>query len=209
MRELEFLPEWYRRLQARRRMLSLQIWLTLAVIAGLGLWLVVAGGNRRERRYALDELSRQLAQTDAQLQQMERLEAASRQCRQKADALAKLGTYLDASRVVARLGEIIPDTVSLTNLTFETEETAAVLSGAQRASLKDLSSVPTERRLRARLVGVAPTDVEMATFLTELNKVPFLDNVTATFARDRRESGHVLREFELVFFINLNALAGS
>ncbi len=75
--------------------------------------------------------------------------------------------------------------------------------------MKDPSAVVMDRNLRVRLQGVAPTDVELATFLTELNKVPFLEHVAPTYARDRREAGHVLREFELTFTINLNAPAGS
>ena len=56
---------------------------------------------------------------------------------------------------------------------------------------------------------MAPTDVELATLLTELNKVPFFDNVTAEFSRDKQQAGHVLREFQLGFIINLNAVTGS
>lgn len=209
MRELEFLPQWYSRLERRRGVLWLQAWLTLALFAGLGLWVFLAERNVRSTAYALRLLDGQLKQTDNQVRQMDLMQATQRQCRQKADVLAKLGTHVDSARILGRLGELMPANVSLVQLSFELDETPAALPGAARAALKDRNSAPLDRRLRARVQGVAPTDVELATLLTELNKVPFLDNVTATYSRDKRQLGHVLREFELVFTINLNAVLGS
>lgn len=208
MREMEFLPGWYSQLEKRRRLLRLQVCLTLVLIAGLALWMVLADRNKRASAATLDTITGQLVQTDAQLAQMARMEAARRQCRQKADVLARLGNHVDSARIMGKLAEVIPANVSLSSVNLDVEETQVMMTPAQRAAQKDPNAVQLDRKLRARILGIAPTDVELATFLTELNRVPFLDDVTVNFARDRREAGHVLREFELVFSINLNAASG-
>ena len=58
-----------------------------------------------------------------------------------------------------------------------------------------------------RLVGVAPSDVDLANFLTGLTGVPFFDNVAMTYSKDKAQEGHLLREFEVTFSLNLNRMS--
>ena len=46
----------------------------------------------------------------------------------------------------------------------------------------------------AELLGVAAADLE-----------PRFEQVTPTYAQDRKDAGHIQREFELTFSVNLNA----
>ena len=50
MRELEFLPDWYPQTHRRRRLIVLQGWLTLIMVAGMGSWIVL-----QDRNNTLDE----------------------------------------------------------------------------------------------------------------------------------------------------------
>jgi len=208
MREIEFLPPWYAQFLRRRRTVFFQTWVTVGVTLGLALWIFLADRNQRSAELVSDSLSGQLQQTNAQLQQMQRLESLRRQLRTQAEVLTKLGIHVEAGRLISKLADSMPPSVSLLSLNIDTDEIPVNLSAAERASLKDGARPPVDRRLRIKLAGVAPTDVEMATFLTELNQVPFFERVAPTYVRDRREAGHVLREFELTFSINLNSPAG-
>jgi hypothetical protein len=62
----------------------------------------------------------------------------------------------------------------------------------------------TDRKLKVKLVGIAPSDVEVANFLAGLTGRSFLDQVAMTYARDRVSDGRVMREFEVTFVINLS-----
>jgi len=210
MRELEFLPQWYTQWRRRKRMLVLQIGIVCALSLGLGLWAFLADRNRCSAEEALLAVAGQCQQTNAQLQQMDRLESLGKQWRQQVEVLNRLGLHIESSRLIGKLAAVVPSTVSLLSLDIEIEEFPLPLSAVAKAAMKESGKEsPMDRRLRVKLVGVAPTDVELATFLIELNKVPFFERVAPTYARDRRESGHVLREFELGFSVNLNVAAGS
>jgi hypothetical protein len=139
---------------------------------------------------------------------MDKLESLRRQLRQQAEVLTRLGIHVEAGRLISKLSEAMPPSVSLLSLNIDTDEIPVQLSAAEKASLKEGAHAPIDRRLRVKVQGVSPTDVEWTTFMTELTKVPFFERVAFTSARDRRESGHVLREFELTFTINLNTPAG-
>lgn len=208
MREVEFLPTWYAQLQKRRRSLVLQVWVSVAIAVGLGLWVFLAGRNRCIAEDALGAIKGQWEQANEQVQQLDRMEALSKQWRQQAEVLGRLGEHVKVSQMLAKLGELMPPTVSLLSLELMVEETSSPAVATGKPGGKD--ALPArDRRLRVKLVGVAPTNMEMATFVIELNKVPFFDGVAPTYARDRRESGHVLREFELTFSVNLNTPIGN
>ena len=205
MREIDFLPPWYAQFLRRRRTVFFQTWVTMGVALGLGLWMFLAERNQRSAEGVLDTLSGQIQQTSTQLQQMERLEMLRRQLRQQAEVLTKLGIHVEAGRLITKLSDATPPSLSFLSLNIDTDEIPVQLSAAERATLKEGSKPPVDRRLRVRLQGVAPTDLELATFLTDLNQTSFFERPALTYVKERRESGHVLREFEVTFSINLNS----
>jgi len=69
------------------------------------------------------------------------------------------------------------------------------------------TDLPPNRQLNVRLNGVAPTDVDLANFMMRLSGVRFFENVSMSFAKDRSEGGHLMREFEITFSLNLKAPA--
>ena len=205
MREIDFLPPWYTQFLRRRRTVFFQTWMTIGVALGLGLWMFLADRNRRAAENVLETLTSQVQQTSTQLAQMDRLEQLRRQLRQQAEVLTKLGIHVEAGRLISKLADATPPSVSLLLLHIDTDEIPVQLSAAERATLKEGSKPPVDRRLRVRLQGVAPTDLELATFLTDLNQTSFFERPALTYVKERRESGHVLREFEVTFSINLNS----
>ena len=208
MRDIEFLPNWYSQFLRRRRTVFFQMWVTVAVALGLGLWLFLADRNERAAEGVLDGLRGQIQQTSAQLQQMDRLEMLRKQLRQQAEVLTKLGIHVESARLISKLDEAMPPSLSLLSLNIDTDEIPVQLSAAERVNLKEGSRPPVDRRLRVRLQAVAPTDVEMATFLTELNQIPFFERPALNYVKNHIESGHILREFEVTFTINLNSPTG-
>jgi Tfp pilus assembly protein PilN len=209
MPDIEFLPAWYTGLLKKRRMVRLQVWLTLAIAAWLGLWVFLADRNQRNAESAVASLKGQILQTDSQIQQMERLEVLRKQWRQQAEVLEKLGLHVESSRLLGRIAEALPAGVSFMGMNVDFEESPVQLTAAARAAMKDPNATIMDRRIRVRLQGVAPTDVDLATFLTELSKTPFFDHIAPTYAKDRREAGHILREFEVTFTVGLTPSMGS
>ena len=59
--------------------------------------------------------------------------------------------------------------------------------------------------MKIKLKGVTPTDVDLANFLGQLSSVPYFENILMTYAKDRTDTGHTMREFEVTFTMNLNA----
>src|SRR5687768_16240363 len=130
MRDLEFIPPWYTSLLRRRRLLLVGSWLTLALAATPCLWLFMADRNVQAAEIALDSLRGTLTQTQAQLEQMERLEQLLKQWRQQDEALRRMGIHIEAARMLEKLADALPPGVSLLSMSFEVDEVPLALSGA-------------------------------------------------------------------------------
>jgi Tfp pilus assembly protein PilN len=207
MRELEFLPEWYPQSRRRKRIVLLQGYMTLLLAAGLGVWLLLAHRNTRTTAAALTSIETQLSQTHQEMHQLEEQVALKNQLLIQRQIVEKLGLPVEMSRLLYSLDKNLPPQMSLTDLSFDTQEqlkVANTLASARVATQGD----NIDRRLHVRLDGIAPNDNDVANFLTGLARIPFFDDVAMNYTRDRTDNGHVMRDFEVTFSVNLNQSGG-
>ena len=102
----------------------------------------------------------------------------------------------------------MPRDMALVNLMLETEDPAPRPTGGSISARaqKNAKNLPTDPKIRLRLNGVAPTDLDLAEFLAKLTGKPFFKQVDLIRAQDKLESGHVMREFEVSFVLDLNGM---
>ena len=207
MRELEFLPDWYPQLRRRRRVVALMAWVTVGLLAGMGSWVAVTQQKIHTRQTRLVQLDGELQRSREELKDLDNLVTFEKKLKERAQVLNKVGFHVEAARLLATLDEVMPKSASLLEVSFLTEEKQPVtLVAAKAAQERDRV---TDRRLNVRVSGVAPTDVEVADFLTKLTGKPFFEDVRMTGSKPRMESGHMMREFEVYFSMNLNDVTGA
>jgi Tfp pilus assembly protein PilN len=200
VRELEFLPAWYGQARSRYRWLRMQAVTTLLLVAGLGLWLALAQRNIRSAQAALNSVDAQLAQSQLELEQLQVQLKLKNQLEFQRKIVSRLGMQVEVSRMINTLERLMPKEMSFTELAFDTTE--EIVKAADGSS-NDRN--PTKSRsLRVKLLGVAPSDVDLANFLAGLTNVAFFQDVSLTYARDKSQVGHVMREFEVAFTMSLN-----
>jgi Tfp pilus assembly protein PilN len=204
MHDLEFLPDWYPLTRQRRRMVVLQAWLIMVLGAGMATYLAASDRNIRSDTDTRASLQAQLEQTNTQLAEMDKLDVMRQQLRQQERIVSRLGFYVEACRAMDALDSLMPKQMSLTQLTLDNEERVDP-SAIQQARGADAT---VERRLKIRVQGVCPTDVDLANFMNQLGEVRFFDQVNVTYAKEKSDNGHVMREFEVTFCLNLNTAGG-
>lgn len=204
MREVEFLPEWYPKVRRRKRMVALQAWITLILLAGLGLWMLLVQRNVHARDIELSSLRIDLDQSETELARLEDLLQLQRQLGQQDQIFLKIGRPVEMTRVITTLEQMMPRDMALLDLTLETEEAPRPAMGgglAARALRENKEQAPP--RLRFRMHGVAPTDMDLGEFLAKLTAKPFFKNVELMYSHERQDRGHVMREFEVAFAMDL------
>jgi hypothetical protein len=208
MRELEFLPEWYPQIRRKRRSLVFHGWLTLMVVIAVGLWMLLAQQNVRAKQSSLVEIKSQLSETQTELDKLKDLLTLQRQLGHQDQIIVKLGKHIEASRLMAALDELMPPNVALISLTAENEEQMpAPGSLAALRAQQDHDKGPAAKKLRVKVQALAPTDEDLANFLSKLTAKPF-EQVALNYSKQRTESGHVMREFEVAFDVDLSAAGG-
>jgi Tfp pilus assembly protein PilN len=221
MRELDFLPPWYRDLLRRRRT-------TLIHLSALGLLVVgVAGGTVhrhaqiRAAEQDLASATAELAGTRADLQKLDALRHLRDQWRRQEQVLTSTGVNVEPSRLLSVLAKIVPPDTALTGIAFsvaESDRTAASAvavpttapfggDAARTATPTPAGAAPSSshpRRLNVTLRGVAPGELAVANVLAGISKTSLFKHVNLTYAKDREERDRLVREFEVTFVINLD-----
>ncbi len=201
MRELEFLPAWYPRLRRQKRWVAMQAWMLLLLAGGLGTWSMLAGQNIHAAEKTAQMLGSELTQSRQQLRKLDDLLALQKQWQRQYQMLQTLGSHVETARLFSRLQTLMPPEMALLEASVNTTRLGQEHLHRRAGQNEDQ---PPQRRMDVRLLGVAPTDVDVANFLARLSDVPFVQEVAMMYARDRGDSGHLMRQFEVTFSIRLD-----
>jgi Tfp pilus assembly protein PilN len=206
VREPEFVPSWYPLLLRRRRLLAVQSWATAALTVGLAVWALVGMHRISMSRAGLAGVQTQLTQTGIDLQRLNELSVIQAQLERQDQIVRDLGVHVPVARMLSALSELMPPMMALTDLELQTEETATPPTDADRA--KGINSKIT-RKLRLKLTGVAPTEDELATFLTQLYAVPYFSDVGLVKSEEQSDKVHLMRQFQVKFALDLDRDPGA
>jgi hypothetical protein len=197
MREIDFLPEWYKERKRHQRHVRRQyVILTAAFIAMMGYNL--ASMHRITR--ASGELARsEQARVEAENSSHEfnRVTKALNQVRVKADLIERMDSKIDIAAVLAEMSHIIGEPVVLSRLEFtavsfaDKQEASSAGGAGVRAAGKrkeaDGGALLENVRFRIVLAGVAASPADVAALVCRLDDSPYFHRVSTSFWR----SGHV------------------
>jgi len=198
MRELEFLPTWYPMLRRKRRILVTEAWLAVAIVAALGLWLILSAHNVIARETLLHVREKQLTQSNYELQKLAELESLKRQMSDQAKLMAHLGPNVPMARLMDTLEQMLPKGMALLDVSVEFQK------GAVTQSVRPGAVVESDPQYVIDIHGVSPNDAELGNFMTNLAKaIPHW--VGGSMGEtDVRQDGHLMRDFSFSFSIRLN-----
>jgi len=215
MRDVDFLPPWYRDLLSRKRS-------TIAYLLVLAFMVVLVSAGSLRRRSEIRAAERGLAASDAQLestradlQKLDVLRQLRDQWRRQERALTSTGVNIEASRLLAALTKVIPPDTALTGITFavaepQRDDPTPTTAPAPSNQADPASPRPSgNRRLNVSLHGIAPGEVAVANVLAGISKQPLFRHVNLTYAKDRPDQEATVREFEVTFVINLDDAAAA
>jgi hypothetical protein len=191
--EPEFLPAWYPKARRRRRWLLIQAWSSVGLIAVLGICFLLSSRNVWRGKVMVNQLNHEMDQANDELVRLTNLVKLHDRLIKQEQVMRRIGVFVEPTRALK-----LVETAS-----FEQVDGAA-------PSVKDgAKAPPVVRTMQARIHGVAPTDIDIGNFVQSLNAITFVEAVTLSYSRERMEKGHVMREFEVSFAINLTQQEGS
>jgi Tfp pilus assembly protein PilN len=198
MRELEFLPAWYPMLRRKRRILLMEAWLAVTIVAVLGLWLILSAHNVIAKESLLSIREKQLTQSNYELQKLAELESLKKQMSDQAKLMAHLGPNVPMGRLMDTLEQMLPEGMALMDVTVEFQK------GLKTQSVGRGPVVESDPTYMVVVHGVSPSDAELGNFMTGLaNAIPHWIGGSMD-ETDVRQDGHLMRDFNFSFSIRLN-----
>lgn len=203
---MSFLPEDYLEKKIARRTNVVFISLFAVVLTA-----VVAAefvGRRQEARQLgeLADRNAQFEQMRRQFEQMEELKAKEGEMKQKANVTASLKDRVPKSAVFNELINNMPPTLRLTDLDLVTKAAptgaAPARTSVEREKLRQAATGQTEVTIvptvvNIDLIGLAPSDVDISTYIGTLNAHPMFDDVSLSYVEEAKDNDDIVRKFRI------------
>ena len=209
MLNINFVPDDYVQNTESRRTNLIYLVLFLLVMSVLcGSFVSI---KLRQRAFATreEEVNRRMSAAKESLQQFEELQAKRKEMIKAALTAAELLEPVQRSVLLASLTNNLPAGVSLLQLELiqkkprPKQRVPAVGSKYQQAQNKNSAGeqkISQEKLLETHIniEGIAPSDLQVAAYIEQLDKSILLDNVALVESRERKVKGEALfRQFKL------------
>jgi len=210
-----FLPEDYLARKAERR--TNLICLVLFAVVMLGVFLAFVVTNQKWSQVKRDQttINASYQQVAEEITELTELEQQKQEMLHKAELAAALVERVPRSILLAELINRMPDRLSLLEFELSSEKIKPVIQrkavrdteddrlGPQRAKTKEEASEegrkiqPPRYKVSISLVGVAPTDEDVAHYLRVLNAYPLFRDVTLEYSEEKEIEDQIMRQFEI------------
>lgn len=214
MKNSSFLPEDYIEQRAQRRTNVLSLLLFMVVMGGVIGAFLVSDRQRAEVRRMRDDVNTRFEEAARRIDQLDQLQARKEEMIRKAKVTSALLERVPRTLVFAELINNMPSSLSLLKLEFKTRiikprSTATSVLEKQRQdqatdAAKKISNEPDMDivEVEINLVGVAPTDLQVAQFMTALGRNPMFADINLAYSEETTIESSQLRTFRIDMKLN-------
>ena len=214
--QLSFLPDDYMEKKLRRRTNAILGTLFLVVVSAIGGTFVWKEKANKELQKQKVELDTEMAEAAKPIEQFKQMQDKQRQLAQQAELTASLLERVPRSFLLAEITNGIPGGVSL--LDFEMSSRArssaapaantAFQQRANQVSAGQMAAQTPQARVydvNMKVTGIAITDVQVAQFISKLNRSPLLKDVNLVISDEYKIGKETMRKFQIEMMLNPNA----
>ena len=209
-----FLPEDYlaRKIARRTNLLCLSLFAVVLVAMFAVYFIQYAQGGEVKKEQA--QVEQDYAEAAKRIEELEELQARKQQMIHKAKIIAVLVERVPRSLIMAELINHMPPSLSLMELELDTKVVRAaerpktaierqreIMNKKQKIEEVDQPVAPPTA-VDLKMVGLAPTDVEVSTFIARLNQHSMFQNVVLAFSEQTKIRDQPMRKFRIDATLN-------
>lgn len=212
-KDMSFLPEDYLQKRIARRTNVICLALFVVVMGGVVAAYFVTDRQRSEVRGLQAQVNNQYEEAARRLEQLQKLQEQRKAMIHKANVTTALVERVPRTILLAEMINHMPASLSLLELNLETKELRATARprtsmdrAKQKQKAKMLAKVEEVKvpktQMTVQLIGVAPTDVEVAKFMTSLSLHPLFADVNLQYSESTKIDDQPMRKFRVEMVIN-------
>lgn len=227
MSNASFLPEDYVAQKTERRTNLICLTLFVVVMAAVGGAFLVTNRQWTQVRSAQQAINEQYQEAALRIDKLNTLERQKEQMLNKAELAGALVERVPRSILLAELINRMPARLNLMELelsserlkstpvkaTEEVRATTGRMGEAKRAKTKQEAEAEQEQKkvepprykVTLTMVGVAPSDLEVSRYMSELNAYPLVRDVSLDYSQEKEIEGRAMRQFKILMTLNPSA----
>lgn len=196
MKEIDFLPEWYRNGQRRRVSYRTQCIALSGVFVAMVIWSLAASHSISKAQAELTAMTASPGQVENASAASARLESELKELRKRIESVRQIDSRINVAGILAELSFLIDQRVVLRKVEFIAErlvqeqkdeplQTAGAVVRAVRATLDSKKAMPLGNvRFKVVIAGVAADASDVGVLMCKLEDSPYFWQVALAFSRD-------------------------
>ena len=195
MKEIDFLPEWYK--SGRRRQVSYRTqYIALGgVFVVMVVWNFIATHSISKARAQYAQISTKQTEAEGLSAKFTELKSELRGLQKKVESIEEIDSKIDVAGVLAEMSFLIDERIVLNKVVFdaekiederrsETSPRAGTVVRTVRTKLNEKRNLPLgDVRFRVVIVGVAADASNVASLICKLEDSPYFCDVVPSFSR--------------------------
>ncbi len=196
MKEIDFLPDWYKTGQKRQVNCRTQCIVLGGVFLVMAVWSLVTARSISNVKAGLAQMTPQLDQAEKASAELVAIKTELNGLRSRIQSIAEIDSKIDVASVLAEMSALTGKMIVLGKIEFIAEKPArsqdneqsarpiAVVRVAQ-AQLGKTNDLPLGHvRFRISITGIAADAGEVAAFISRLEESPYFRQVVLSFSRN-------------------------
>ncbi|MHC4500540.1 MAG: hypothetical protein ACYS21_15680 [Planctomycetota bacterium] len=219
MKEIDFLPEWYKSGKRRQVNYRTQYFALGIVLAAMAAWSAAAAHSISKAQAELDQATAKEAQTKGPSQEFAEIKSRVTELQRRAGLVDEIDSKIDVSSVLAEMSFLVDRKIVLKELTFSAEKFASKQgekpnggSAVRAANGKSAGgqALPLgDVRFRVMISGVASDAGDVAELICKLEESPYFCQIIPSYSRNKQMKVRQNRarqdlqvsEFEIVCYL--------
>jgi hypothetical protein len=227
MREIDFLPEWYKSGRRRQNSYRTQYVALAGIFVVMVVWNFITVHSLSKARAGLTQMASKQVQAQGVSQEFARIRNQVAQLQKKANVLEEINSKIDVASVLAEMSFLIDERIMLSKVEFKAEKfedkqggkTSRYSGSAVRVAGGNFAGRKTaplgDVRFKVVINGVASDASDVAGLICKLEESSYFCLVYPSFSRnkkikvgkDRRGEDFDVTEFEIgCYLANYNEL---
>jgi len=196
MKEIDFLPEWYRTGQKRQVNYRMQCIVLSGVFAVMGVWSLATTRSISNVRAELTRMAQRRDQAESASAELAEVASELKALRQKLGSVEEIDSRIDVASVLAEISFLTDEMVVLSKVEFISEKVgqggqskpsrgAGAVVRAAQAQFGKKSNLPLgDVRFKITLAGVAAEASDVMALIRRLEESPYFRQVVLSFSRN-------------------------
>ncbi len=195
MKEIDFLPEWYKSGLRRQVSYRTQCIALGGVFVVMVVWNFIDAHSISKARAQFAQMSTKQAEAEGLSVKLAELKSEVRELKEKVESIEEIDSKIDVVSVLAEMSFLIDERIVLNKIVFDAEKIederqsgpsprAGTVVRAVRTKLNEKWKLPLgDVRFRVVIVGVAADASGVASLICKLEDSPYFCDVVPSFSR--------------------------